>query len=410
MVGVVLVAITGYRQGLIVGVAGLVGFILGGIAGLWVAPRVLEGWDEGLGTTAAGIGIVLGSALLAQVIAGVAAGRLRERVTWRPARVADAAGGSLASAAGLLVGAWLLASILVPSFGPPVSGWVERSRLLAAVDAAIPADAGQLLAGVEGLLDSSGFPRVFQPFADELITPVDAPDPAVADPVVARSKASLVKVEGVAPSCRAGLEGSGFVYADGLVMTNAHVVAGVSEPTVSVAGTGPAVRATVVVFDPTLDVAVLRIPRLNAPSLGFAAAPAERGQDAVVAGFPEDGPLTATPARVRGTVRAVGEDIYGERAAAREVYALRAEVRPGNSGGPLLDAAGAVLGVVFAASTEDAETGYALTAAAVQEAARAGLSARAEVSRSRPRPDPCGARRAPSPRSGSLRPPRPRPA
>lgn len=380
IVGIVLVAITGYRQGLIVGAAGLVGFVLGGIAGLWAAPRVLEGWDEGLGTTAAGIGIVLGSALLAQVIAGVAAGRLRDRVTWHPARVADAAGGSLASVAGLLVGVWLLASILVQSFGPPVSGWVERSRLLAAVDAAIPADAGQLLDGVEGLLDSSGFPRVFQPFADELITPVDAPDPAVADPVVARSKTSLVKVEGVAPSCRAGLEGSGFVYADGLVMTNAHVVAGVSEPTVSIAGTGPAVRATVVVFDPTLDVAVLRIPRLNAPSLGFAAAPAERGQDAVVAGFPEDGPLTATPARVRGSVRAVGEDIYGERAAAREVYALRAEVRPGNSGGPLLDAAGAVLGVVFAASTEDAETGYALTAAAVQEAARAGLSARAKVS------------------------------
>jgi S1-C subfamily serine protease len=378
--GIVLVAITGYRQGLIVGAAGLVGFIVGGIAGLWVAPRVLDGWDEGLGTTAAGIGIVLGSALLAQVIAGVAAGRLRERVTWRPARVADAAGGSLASVAGLLVGVWLLASILVQSFGPPVSGWVERSRLLAAVDAAIPADASQLLDGVEGLLDSSGFPRVFEPFAGELITPVDEPDPAVADPVVARSKASLVKVEGVAPSCRAGLEGSGFVYADGLVMTNAHVVAGVSEPTVSIAGTGRAVRATVVVFDPSLDVAVLRIPRLNAPSLGFAAAPAERGQDAVVAGFPEDGPLTATPARVRGSVRAVGEDIYGERAAAREVYALRAEVRPGNSGGPLLDAAGAVLGVVFAASTEDAETGYALTAAAVQEAARAGLSARSEVS------------------------------
>ena len=191
-------AITGYRQGLIVGAAGLVGFIVGGIAGLWAAPRVLEGWDAGLGTTAAGIGIVLGSALLAQVIAGVAAARLRERVTWRPARVADAAGGSLASVAGLLVGVWLLASILVQSFGPPVSGWVERSRLLAAVDAAIPADAGQLLDGVEGLLDSSGFPRVFQPFAGELITPVDEPDPAVADPVVARSRTSLVKVEGVA--------------------------------------------------------------------------------------------------------------------------------------------------------------------------------------------------------------------
>jgi S1-C subfamily serine protease len=380
VVGVVLVAITGYRQGLIVGTAGLVGFIVGGVAGLWVAPRVLDGWQEGLGTTAAGIAIVLGSALLAQVIAGLAAGRLRERVTWHPARVADAAGGSLASVAGLLIGVWLLASILVQSFGPPVSGWVERSRLLAAVDAAMPADAGQLLDGVEGLLDSSGFPRVFQPFAGELITPVDEPDPTVADPVVARSRTSLVKVEGVAQSCREGLEGSGFVYADGLVMTNAHVVAGVSEPTVSIAGTGPAVRATVVVFDPSLDVAVLRIPRLNAPALGFAAAPAERGQDAVVAGFPEDGPLTATPARVRGSVRAVGEDIYGERAAAREVYALRAEVRPGNSGGPLLDAAGAVLGVVFAASTEDAETGYALTAAAVQEAARAGLSARAEVS------------------------------
>ena len=143
-------------------------------------------------------------------------------------------------------------------------------------------------------------------------------------------------------------------------MTNAHVVAGTQHVDVYLADSVRSYPATVVVFDPETDVAVLAVPDLTAPALRLGPE-LRRGDDAVVAGFPGDGPLQATAARVRGRIRAVGEDIYGAGSVERDVYALRAEVRSGNSGGPLLDPQGRVVGLVFAASVDDPSTGYALT-------------------------------------------------
>jgi S1-C subfamily serine protease len=157
-------------------------------------------------------------------------------------------------------------------------------------------------------------------------------------------------------------------------MTNAHVVAGVEDPTVQVDGVGRMLSASVVYFDPAIDVAVLAVPDLTAVPLRFGGV-AGRGSDAVVAGFPGGGKLTAEAARVRGRITAQGQDIHGTGPVTRDIYSLRSRVLPGNSGGPLLSPAGLVYGVVFAAASRDSSTGYALTADEVAAAAAAGRKA-----------------------------------
>ena len=188
----------------------------------------------------------------------------------------------------------------------------------------------------------------------------------------------MLKITGVAESCARRIEGSGFVYARDRVMTNAHVVAGVDRPRVQVGSEQRA--ATVVLYDPRRDVAVLRVPGLGLRPLPFADRPAESGDDAIVVGYPEDGPFFVGPARVRDRLEIRGPDIYDDRTVTREVYAILGDVRSGNSGGPLLAPDGSVYGVIFAAAVDQQRTGFALTAAEVAGAARIGGTAATKVS------------------------------
>ena len=191
-----------------------------------------------------------------------------------------------------------------------------------------------------------------------------------------RAATSIVKITGVAASCNRGQEGSGWVVAPERVVTNAHVVAGTSSDHVRIQGTGRSYDASVVVFDPQRDLAVLSVPGLPAPAL-TQGPNLKRSDSAIVAGFPLDGPYRLDPARVRDTLTATGADIYGNPGAVREVYSLFARVEPGNSGGPLLSVSGEVVGIVFAKSLDDDQTGYALTldeARPVLEAAGSAFS------------------------------------
>ncbi len=190
------------------------------------------------------------------------------------------------------------------------------------------------------------------------------------DPAVRKVEPSVLKVTGVAESCRKRIEGSGFVYAPERVMTNAHVVAGVREPQVEV--DGELLAADVVLFDPARDVAVLAVPGLTAPPLRPAAQPAEREQGAIVVGYPQDGPFRADAARIIRVQDARGKDIYQQDDVVREIYSVRGLVRQGNSGGPLVDTAGDVLGVVFAAAADDQTIGYVLTWDEVSSSAQDG--------------------------------------
>jgi S1-C subfamily serine protease len=221
------------------------------------------------------------------------------------------------------------------------------------------------------LLDTTGFPTVFDdPTKDRLSPVAPAGDAIRSAPGVVRAEASTVKIHGDAPSCNRRLEGSGFVVDAHRVITNAHVLAGVSDVQVLLGTQARRFSAQVVAFDPQQDLAELWVPDLDLTPLAFGG-PAVRGEVAAALGFPGDGPLTVSPARVRGATTAAGRDIYGKSAAVREIYSLRTQVRPGNSGGPLVDDKGKVIGVVFAAAVDDPTTGYALTAARAEQLVRA---------------------------------------
>ena len=197
--------------------------------------------------------------------------------------------------------------------------------------------------------------------------------------MVTRAKRSIVKVVGTAQSCGKVLEGSGFVFGDRRVMTNAHVVGGVDEPTVQIGGEGRKYDAKVVLYDWHRDIAVLDVPDLRAPALKFTTTDARSGDSAIIAGFPENGAYDVRAARVRGRLPANGPDIYHRGTVRRDVYSLYTTVRQGNSGGPLLTPQGNVYGVVFAKSLDDADTGYALTADEIQADITQGRTANQQV-------------------------------
>jgi S1-C subfamily serine protease len=203
-------------------------------------------------------------------------------------------------------------------------------------------------------------------FAQPSLLQVDAPDPALVNsPAVAATRASVLKIHGVAPRCQKFLEGSGFVVAPNAVMSAAHNVAGAA--TVTVEAGGRPYDASVVSYDPREDIAILDVPGLPSPPLRFDTQEAQPGSDAVFLGYPEGGDFAASPARIREVIELSGPDIYNSTMVSREVYTVRGAVRHGNSGGPLIGRDGGVLGVVFGAAVDDADVGFALTSSEVSE-------------------------------------------
>ncbi|MEU1789503.1 MarP family serine protease [Streptomyces sparsogenes] len=377
-------AIVGYRQGFVVGVLSVVGFMGGGLAALYLLPVVWDGATERAspGTFGAIMAVVLVIvfASVGQAATTHLGNKLRRHITWSPARALDATGGALVNVIAMLLVAWLIGYNLASSSLPTVGKEVRDSKVLLGVSRVVPEEANSWFSDFRTVLAQNGFPQVFSPFANEPITSVPAPDPALArSPVATEAKQSIVKVVGTAPSCGKVLEGSGFVFARHRVMTNAHVVGGVDDPTVQIGGEGRRYDAKVVLYDWKRDVAVLDVPALNAPVLKFAEGDAHSGDSAIVAGFPENGAFDVRAARVRGRIEAEGPDIYQRGTVRRDVYSLYATVRQGNSGGPLLTPEGRVYGVVFAKSLDDADTGYALTADEVRQDAQQGRTAHAPV-------------------------------
>ncbi|MGY3201226.1 MarP family serine protease [Streptomyces sp. TE5632] len=371
-------AASGYRRGLLAGCVSLAGFVGGAVVGVWILPWVTDLVDPG--TTAATVTAVFTVLLPAAVgheLAGRLALRLRRELDRGPLRVADGIGGAAANSVAVLIVAWVVASVLGASSSPLVTSAIRDSRLLGAVHEVMPDTTPAWFSRATSELTEAGFPQVFNPFENESTAEVAEPSgDSVTAAATRAAQRSTVKVEGVAGV--QGREGSGFVYATERVMTNAHVVAGIDEPTVRVGGVGRAYEARVVLFDPQKDVAVLYVPELRAPVLRFDD-DADRGDAAVVAGYPQDGDLDLRAATVANRVQAKGQNIYGDRSVVREIYSIRSLVRPGNSGGPLLTTDGRVYGVVFARSTSDAETGYVLTADEVADDARRAANATAPV-------------------------------
>jgi len=374
-------AVSGYRQGFIVGLVSFAGFLGGGAIGAVFAPRIAraiagtQAWQA-----VVAIVVVFLAAMIGQLLASGLGVALRSQLTWRPAALLDSLGGAVLSVISVLLIAWLIGSAVAYAPFAFVARQVNDSVVLRSVDRLMPSAANTMFADFRNLLESGPYPQVFGALGAESALGVQPPDPAVVTRhLLARARHSVVKIEGVAPSCSRRIEGSGFVYASQHVLTNAHVVAGVTRGPVVITSRGRELASRVVLYDPQRDIAVLDVPGLRAPPLRFGG-PAATGSSAAVAGYPLNSPLSVLPARVGATEDAVSPNIYHSAQVTRQIYAVRALVRPGNSGGPLLTPSGRVYGVVFAAALSVPDTGYALTAAEVAGDARAGAASTAPVS------------------------------
>lgn len=347
----------GLWRGASIQVLSLSGFVGGLALGSAVAPLVVRRTTDPLSKAMLSLLIVfLGATLLSGLgrQLGVRLWALLRRL--RLSSVDSALGAVVAVIATLLVSWLVTVGMLATVPIRELSSAIQSSAILRFVDHHMP-PAPTVFSRLQRLLQIHGLPPVFEGLEPAPAGPLPAPGDPLVRAALDRSAEATVKVLGL--GCGRLQEGSGFVAASGFVITNAHVVAGVNEPAIE--SSVGRFRARPVLFDSKLDIAVLSVPALETTPLPLLRAPVDRGAPGAVVGYPGGGPLTAEPAVVLRQIQAFGRDIYGQEFAQRPVYELNAEVRPGNSGGPLVDPAGTVFGVVFSRSAWHDDIGYALT-------------------------------------------------
>ncbi len=347
----------GYRQGLIVGVLTLIGFGLGALVGSRLAPLLLsQGSGSPYAPLLAALGALIAGALVAVTLESMALGLRAKLIRGRHLHLADGAGGAALVACLALGVVWVFGAVALHAPGAAnLRGDVQRSLIVRSLNQLLP-PSGPVLKALDRVDPA---PSIVGP-----ATPVGPPDQGVLrDPDVRAAGRSVVRVLGTA--CGLGVEGSGWVAAPGLVVTNAHVVAGEDDTTVTTRG-GRAFDATAVVYDTTNDLALLRTAA-PLPPLPMASR-VRRGQSAAVLGYPDNGPYVAAAARFGETREVISEDSYGRGPLRRLIGSLRGSVRSGNSGGPLIDTDGAVLGTVFAATTLGDPGGFAIPDTVVEAA------------------------------------------
>ncbi len=347
----------GYRQGLIVGALTLTGFAIGAFAGSRLGPLLLsQGSDSPYAPLCGALGALLLGALAAVTVESFALG-LRERlIRRRYLHRADGAGGAALIAAVALGLAWVFGAVALHAPGTTqLRVDVQDSVILRSLNHVLP-PTGPVLNALDRVDPA---PSISGP-----ATPADPPNPKIAeDPAVLRAANSVVRV--LSTACGLGIEGSGWAVRPGLIVTNAHVIAGADDTTVTTQD-GTELDATAVYYRPEEDLALLRVGA-SLPTLPISTQRTV-GASAAVLGFPENGPYALTPARLGETRSTVSEDSYGNGPVERSITALGGNVRSGNSGGPLVDADGHVDGTVFAATTTGPAGGFAVPAELVREA------------------------------------------
>jgi S1-C subfamily serine protease len=350
-----LLALFGFRRGFIVAVLSFGGFAIGSFIGTRLGPLVLTGGSASPYAPAFGlIGALLAGAILATGFEGVGL-RLRRTLVLPGLGLLDGTLGALLAATLGLAIAWILAAVVLQtSPTAQLRGDIQRSAILRELNQLLPPTAPilNMLASLDPL------PSIAGPLPDV------APPPAgiALDPGVRAASRSVVRVLGTA--CGLEIEGSGWVASPGTIVTNAHVVAGEHDTTVEIAGKEPELAAYAIAFDPKDDIAVLRVPGLGLAPLGLARGPAS-GSAGAILGYPEDGPFDVQPGRIGTTQSVVTDDAYGRGPVSRLLTPLRGLVRPGNSGGPLVDPRGEVLTTVFASTTSGPAGGYGVANATV---------------------------------------------
>ncbi|MCR2762246.1 MarP family serine protease [Microbacterium sp. zg.B48] len=358
----VLALVVGLQRGLLASLGVLIGIVLGGLAAFWLVPIVNELWPWPTTRVVAVIALVLVLLVAGATAIGAIGAALRRGVDRTPLRAVDRLlGGALAVLAGAL-SLSLIGSSVAATGTPVVSTALKSSQVLRTISSVTPAPVAEALARVRSAVMEDALPRLGELL--ELDIEPSAPPVALDDPLLADAAASVARVSGVAFACGTSAAGSGFVIAPDRVVTNAHVVAGVQTPIVELPGV-PAREGRIVYFDPIDDLAVIAVDGLGASPLPVVP-PLSPGTAGVIQGYPFGGPFSMVNAEVISAGAAEVPDIYGESTALRDIYALAAQVNPGNSGGPLLTADGAVGGVVFARAEADSDRGYAMTTAELE--------------------------------------------
>lgn len=362
VIAVLLAVRVGWRQGALAAVLAAVGIIAGLVLGTVLAPLAMGLTDQAAVRFLLAVGVLILLVGLGQLVGTSLGMALRDRMRTRSGQRVDSSIGAVFQAAAAIVVIWLVSLPLASNLGGQPGQALRESRVLSSLNAVAPSRLAALPNGLAALLNESGLPPLVSPWersgAD---VEVDAPAVHIGDPELAeRVRPSVIHVLGDAEACSRRLMGSGFVTEPDYVITNAHVVAGTDKVRLdTVLGLK---EADVVYYNSDVDIAVLHSPGLGLEPLPWAEQAAATGDDAIVLGFPQSGPFTAEPARVRDRLTIAGPDIYSTGRVERDAYTVRGSIRQGNSGGPMINPEGQVLGVVFGASVEDSDTGYALTA------------------------------------------------
>jgi len=340
----------------------------GFFGGLWlgatvVAPNLLPLAHSQLARSLITLIGTLGTAFILLSVGEYLGFRLKNKLAGKTFNIADSIFGAGLAVVTMLLGAWLVASIALSLPSPGLQTEIKGSAIISTLDRALP-PAPTVIAGLSHLIDPNGFPEVFT--GNEPAPPgnIKLPDLGALQPAVKADEASVVKIEG--QGCGGIVEGSGFVIGKQFVVTNAHVIAGIGQPYVLDAnGTHD---ATAVWFDPNLDLAVLRVSNLAGKPLHFGTGTVSQGTPGAVLGYPGGGGFSAKAAAVLDEFTATGRNIYDAGNTKRDVLELKADIIPGNSGGPVINKQGTVIGVVFAESTSYNHVGYALNTPKVQQA------------------------------------------
>lgn len=365
IIAVIIACFSGWRQGAFSAVLSTVGVIAGLICGAALAPTVMQLTDSVALRFLLALGTVVMLVGIGNLVGGLLGASLRDRMRWKSTMVLDSSIGAVFQGLATLIVAWLVAIPLATGMGGSVAQGIRDSKILGAVDEHTPDALATLPSRISAMLNDSGVPSLVSPFSGQTTKQVEAPNIQVDDvALVEKMRPSVIHVMGESDQCSRRLMGSGFVIDSKHVMTNAHVVAGTNK--VSLDTVEGVLDAQVVYYNPELDIAVLRSDNLDLPVLPWADEVAQSSDDAIVMGFPESGPFEAAPARIADLITISGPDIYATGRVERESYTVRGTIRQGNSGGPMVDTSGNVLGVVFGASVDNSDIGYALTAQEVR--------------------------------------------
>jgi len=375
LVAVVAAGVHGLRLGALVQVFTFGGFWLGLVLGTLLAIALVSSLHPGPVKSVVALVVVLSAATLLGVGGRIVGGWSNVALKRHHLGGLDAGLGVAVAVVAVLLSAWVLGSVLSQSRYTWLGAAISRSDVLRTVDEVMP-PVPSVFAHVQAFLSQEGVPPVFAQLPPQLSSPVAVPTAIEAESIAAGARTSTVKVIGGA--CGVTQEGTAFEVKPGVIVTNAHVIAGESQPQVLVDGS--LYSATPVVFDPQLDLALLRTSAPMGKPLPFDPSDAPRGLKAAIVGYPENGPLTVTPAGIATRLTAITRDIYDRGVVTKQVYEVDGVVEPGNSGSPLIAGDGEVVGVVFSRSTTNSDVGYALTSPEVLSEVAQGENRTARVS------------------------------